>query len=166
MMAKNPQLRVRELNTHKKKKTPAKVASPAPKLSSASKYWNVKVYVQEKGVSPKRPDPDMGRILEKYDSLKEYSRYRELLLLQRSGGISELKRQDNIIIQESFVYNGEKIQAITYKADFSYIRDGKRVIEDVKGYDEKRERYLTTKDFVLKWKLLKHKYPDWCFELY
>ena len=35
-----------------------------------------------------------------------------------------------------------------------------------KGYDEKRERYLTTKDFVLKWKLLKHKYPDWCFELY
>ncbi|RHQ83856.1 DUF1064 domain-containing protein [Butyricicoccus sp. AF22-28AC] len=108
----------------------------------------------------------MGRILEKYDSLKEYSRYRELLLLQRSGDISELKRQDNIIIQESFVYNGEKIQAITYKADFSYIRDGKRVIEDVKGYDEKRERYRTTKDFVLKWKLLKHKYPDWCFELY
>ena len=26
MMAKNPQLRVRDLNTHKKKKTPAKVA--------------------------------------------------------------------------------------------------------------------------------------------
>ena len=41
MMAKNPQLRVRDLNTHKKKKTPATAVSPVPKLPSASKYWNV-----------------------------------------------------------------------------------------------------------------------------
>ena len=52
MMAKNPQLRVRDLNTHKKKKTPAKAVSPVPKLPSASKYWNVKGVCTGKGCIP------------------------------------------------------------------------------------------------------------------
>ena len=55
---------------------------------------------------------------------------------------------------------------ISYVADFVYFRNGQQVIEDVKGFDEKTKKHITTKDFRLKWKLLKYLYPQYTFEIY
>ena len=65
-----------------------------------------------------------------------------------------------------FEYRGQKVSGITYKADAVYVRDGKRVVEDVKPFDTTTQTYRTTKDFNLKWKLLKAEYPTWSFEIY
>lgn len=59
-----------------------------------------------------------------FHSAKEAKRYGELKLLQRAGKISELKLQPKfkLVIEE------------TYIADFSYVENGAKVIEDVKGF--------------------------------
>lgn len=62
-----------------------------------------------------------------FDSKKEAARYLELKKLQVSGVISGLRLQVRFPIK----VNGQKV--CTYVADFAYIRDGKRTIEDVKG---------------------------------
>lgn len=77
----------------------------------------------------------------KFDSQKESIRYLGLLNLQRSGIISKLQLQPKFY----FTINGENVRypntksgakgrEITYSADFEYIEDGKRVIEDCKGF--------------------------------
>ena len=84
-----------------------------------------------------------------FDSLKEYRRFCELRLLERAGAISELRLQvpfELIPAQyetyERYGKNGKRLKdgqkcvekAVTYIADFVYIENGKRVVEDVKGY--------------------------------
>jgi len=74
-----------------------------------------------------------------FDSKGEYSRYSQLLLLQKAGKIKELKKQDKKtdkhILQEGFRRNGKKHQTITYTADYSYfdLEKNKQVIEDYKS---------------------------------
>ena len=64
-----------------------------------------------------------------FDSQREYRRHNELVLLERAGEIRYLQRQPKYYIQ----INGEKV--CTYTADFRYLdKDGKTVVEDVKGY--------------------------------
>lgn len=93
-----------------------------------------------------------------FDSHKEGIRYKELRLLERAGLITDLKMQTSFELQPSFKRNGKTIRAITYKSDFDYrTRDGKHIVEDVKGYE--------TKDFKLKKKLLEYKYKDIDFRL-
>ncbi len=77
----------------------------------------------------------------KFDSKKEASRYLELKLLQRCKQISGLKLQTRF----DFIINGMKV--CFYKADFEYIENGKRVIEDVKG--------ARTAVYIIKKKLMK-----------
>ena len=132
-----------------------------------NKYLNVKVYEYESGlVADDKTLKNAGKIIAVYDSVKEYNRWCELQLWQKAGRIKDLSRQIRMLIQESFVYNGEKIAAIEYVADFTYIEDGKKVVEDVKHLDPKTGKHRFTKDFVLKWKLLKHKYPDYKFIIF
>jgi len=64
-----------------------------------------------------------------FDSKKEAKRYRELLLLEKSGEITDL------VLQKKFNIKGEYGSGCYYLADFFYIKDGEEVIEDVKGYD-------------------------------
>lgn len=162
MIQKNPALRARV------NKMPAKIAELIADSCKGNKYWNDPVFVQEKGVSIKKQDEKLGKVLEKYDSLKEYSRYQQLLVLQRVGQISELKRQVPLLIQEAFKYQGKKVLPIVYVADFTYHHNGGdvEIVEDVKAFDEKTQKYKTTKDFNLKWKLLKFRYPQLSFELF
>lgn len=103
-----------------------------------------------------------------FDSLLEYRRWRELLLLERAGKIQDLKRQvsfelipaqyEEIPTGEYYV-RGEKKgqekikrvcveQSVCYVADFVYrnAEDGKTIVEDAKGFE--------TKDFIIKRKLL------------
>ncbi len=94
----------------------------------------------------------------KFDSLKEYNRFRELLILQWAWKISKLKTQVPFLLQESFTYRGESIRKIEYFADFTYERDWELVIEDVKSKITQED-----KTYRLKVKLLKKKYPDHLF---
>ena len=76
-----------------------------------------------------------------FDSKKEARRYIQLKLMVRSGNISNLKLQPRF----DLIVNGCKCGF--YKADFEYIENGKRVIEDVKG--------MKTPMYNLKKKLVK-----------
>jgi len=131
------------------------------------KYRNVKVYVYEDGYVSHEPVQNHGGLADRFDSIKEYNRYRELVLLEKAGIISNLQKQVPMVIQEAFIDNdGKKQRAIIYKADFIYIKDGEEVVEDVKGYDMKKQKFICTRAFMQKWKMLKALYPNKKFRLY
>ena len=70
----------------------------------------------------------------KFDSKKEARRYMELRQLETMGKISDLKLQHTFTLQEAFTTeSGERIQAIKYIADFTYMENGQFVVEDVKS---------------------------------
>ena len=88
-----------------------------------------------------------------FDSKREAKRYSELFLLERAGAITNLELQKSfelIPAQYEKLENGKKgkclERAVTYKADFYYIENGKPVVEDTKGFK--------TKDYIIKRKLM------------
>jgi hypothetical protein len=108
---------------------------------------------------------------ERFDSVKEYHRWRQLLLLQHAGIISDLQRQvafELIPTQwetyERYGKNGQRLKdgrrrvelAVTYVADFVYtdLATGQTVVEDTKGLKKGAAYYL----FVLKRKLFLDRY--------
>ena len=88
-----------------------------------------------------------------FDSVKVYKRYRDLLLLERAGAISDLKRQvpfELIPAQFEELPTGEYYKrgerkgqpkfkrvcienSVVYNADFVYTENGKTVVEDTKS---------------------------------
>lgn len=104
-----------------------------------------------------------GKLL--FDSEKEYRRYLELKKLESAGRITGLELQKVLTIQCAFrTVSGESVRAIEYKADFIYtLQDGTVVVEDVKAKDNKTGRILATQVFLLKWKMLKCRYPEYRF---
>lgn len=82
-----------------------------------------------------------------YDSIKEYSRHQELLLLERAGAILGLKRQVRFELIPSQRYDGKVIERpCFYVADFVYQENGQTIVEDTKGFK--------TKDYIIKRKLM------------
>lgn len=70
----------------------------------------------------------------KFDSKREARRYQELCILQRTGDLQDLKLQPRYKIE----IGGVKVcyasgRQVVYVADFEYVRNGHRVIEDAKG---------------------------------
>lgn len=63
----------------------------------------------------------------KFDSNKEKNRYIELKALEQKGEISELHEQ----VKFTFAHNDVKI--CSYVADFTYNKNGKEIVEDVKS---------------------------------
>ncbi len=111
-----------------------------------SKYRNEKVTYQ--GMS--------------FDSKKELQRYLFLLDAERRGVISDLQRQVKFelipAITEEYVAHlktKDKVKtrtlqlAVMYICDFTYIKDGQMVIEDVKSSPS-----LVTKEYRLKKKMM------------
>lgn len=112
----------------------------------ATKYKNLKV--------------NFGNIT--FDSKKESRRWQELCLLQRAGQITDLQRQVKFVLiptqYEKFprysTKTGKRLkdgirtleQECSYVADFTYMQDGKQVVEDTKG--------VKTKDYIIKRKLM------------
>lgn len=97
---------------------------------------------------------------ETFDSLKEYRRYCELCLLERAGEISELQRQvkyelipvqrepDTVGVRGG-VKQGKVIEKpCCYIADFVYMENGVKVVEDTKGV--KTDAYKIKKKLMLK----------------
>jgi hypothetical protein len=71
---------------------------------------------------------------QRFDSKKEAARYQDLKLLEKCGAISNLETQ----VKFEFPINGEPLRyasnrKVTYVADFTYVEDGQRVVEDVKS---------------------------------
>lgn len=88
-----------------------------------------------------------------FDSKKERNYYCELKMLKMAGQIKDFDLQAVFELQPSFKYKGKTIRAIKYIADFVITYpDGKTEVIDTKGY--------RTKDYILKRKMLLHKYPD------
>lgn len=97
----------------------------------------------------------------RFDSKKEAERYDELMLMLRAGEIRKLKLQADFTLQEAFTTeDGERIQAIRYRADFTYERPTKPdctgriywipVVEDVKG--------RRTETYAVKRKLMRERF--------
>jgi hypothetical protein len=82
-----------------------------------------------------------------FDSEKEHKRFLVLLSKERSGKISDLKRQVpfTLIPPQPTETRGTE-RAVKYIADFVYEEDGKIVVEDVKGF--------RTTDYIIKRKLM------------
>lgn len=70
-----------------------------------------------------------------FDSQKEMRRYVELLGMCEAGLITDLHLQQDFTLQERYLdADGNKVDAIKYRADFTYYDSvGNWVIEDVKG---------------------------------
>lgn len=123
-----------------------------------------------------------------FDSSKEAKRFGELELLQNARVITNLEKQVPFVILEPFINKaGDKVNGITYKADFTYYDNEKKtpVIEDVKGttkmYNDKgklckskiiikdgvkkRKTAFTTAtpDYIIKKKFVQKLYPDYLF---
>lgn len=94
-----------------------------------------------------------------YDSKRELRRWNELLLLEKAGQITDLKRQvkfvlipaqhePNIIGKRGGIKQGKLLEReCSYIADFVYIdKNGILTVEDTKG--------IKTKDYVIKRKLM------------
>jgi len=86
-----------------------------------------------------------------FDSKAEYERYRDLLLLEKAGKIQQLERQKKFEIIPAT--KGER--AAVYTVDFAYKIGERLIAEEVKG--------AVTKDYVLRRKLFKWRYPEWEF---
>ena len=70
-----------------------------------------------------------------FDSVKEADRYAELAILQRAGQISDLRVQVPFeLVPKQKKANGKTERPILYVADFTYMQNGEKVVEDVKGY--------------------------------
>lgn len=82
-----------------------------------------------------------------FDSLKEFKRYHELLLMEKAGKIQGLTRQVRFELLPA-QYDGKKCvyRGVSYYADFTYWQNDKFVVEDCKGFK--------TKDYILKAKMM------------
>lgn len=81
-----------------------------------------------------------------FDSAKEAKRYTKLRDMAEAGVIQDLRLQVPFELLPSFECDGVKYRGMKYVADFVYIRDGKRVVEDCKGFK--------TAEYKLKKKLM------------
>ena len=114
-----------------------------------SKYYSKKVTVD-------------GQV---FDSKKEYKRWCELVLLEKAGQITNLKRQVpfELIPAQYHTFarygkSGKRIKdgkrciekAVIYRADFVYtdVESGMQIVEDVKGFK--------TPEYILKRKMMLH----------
>ena len=79
-----------------------------------------------------------------YDSQLEANRHQQLKILERAGVISDLKYHISFPLIDKSEYGGQ----ICYEADFVYIKDGKKIIEDVKSEPTKTRLYRLKKRLV------------------
>ena len=83
-----------------------------------------------------------------FDSKLECYRYIDLKILEKAKQISDLKTQQKFVLIPRSEYGKE----ITYIADFTYIENGKLIVEDTKSTATKTPLYR------LKKRLLAEKY--------
>lgn len=109
----------------------------------------------------------------KFDSKKESGRYLQLKAMEQAGEIAGLRRQVKFELiptqratstdvykagpQKGLPKPGAVLERpVYYIADFTYFRDGKQVVEDVKGYRNPQSAGYAK--FVIKRKLMLYRY--------
>ncbi len=93
----------------------------------------------------------------RFDSKREAARYAELVTLERAGRISGLERQVRFEVCPRVPgLKGSRVRY--YVADFVYVEDGVKVIEDVKSRITKKNPVYT-----LKKQLVQVRFPDYEF---
>lgn len=93
-----------------------------------------------------------------FDSKIEALRYKELLLLQKGGRISNLCIHPKFPLLKSFKSNhGITQRAMSYSADFSYTRNKTEIVEDVKSGYTLKDRVFRIKAKIFQ-NLYKNKY--------
>ena len=80
----------------------------------------------------------------KFDSQGESMRYYQLKMLQKAGKISGLQ----VHIPFELIPKDGKHRAIYYEADFVYIENGEKIVEDFKGF---RTDVYKIKKRLMKW---------------
>jgi len=89
----------------------------------------------------------------KFDSKKEALRYGQLKMMKKAGEITDFTHQ------VPFIYLHGEQKMFKYIADFVVVHlDGSRTVEDVKAFDKKKKKFLTTPLFNLKKKLIESQY--------
>lgn len=85
----------------------------------------------------------------RFDSKREAQRWQELRLMERAGRITDLRRQVKFVLIPSQRGEDGKVieKQVAYIADFVYLKDGKTVVEDSKGY--RTEAYRLKKKMML-----------------
>ena len=93
-----------------------------------------------------------------FDSTVEAEAWRILKLWEAAGAITELEVQPEFQLEPGFVIDGRKVRAIKYRADFMFVKDGRKTVVDVKG--------VQTQAFCIKAKLFKARFPQLVFEIW
>lgn len=93
-----------------------------------------------------------------FASTKEFDHYRELVIRQKAGEISDLQLQVRYqLVPPQTLSDGKKLRSIDYIADFVFKdADGVERVQDVKGY--RNPASAAYRVFVLKKKLMKWVY--------
>lgn len=87
-----------------------------------------------------------------FDSRKEARRYAELKLQQKAGLIEELETQVTFeLLPTQRKADGKAEKCVRYIADFVYLKNGRRIVEDVKSEITRKKP-----DYVIKRKLMLH----------
>ena len=86
-----------------------------------------------------------------FDSMKEFARYEELLLMQQAGEISGLEIQKTfVLLPKQKTPDGRAVREVRYLADFVYTnKQGELVVEDVKSPATKTQVYKLKKKLML-----------------
>lgn len=109
----------------------------------------IKKYIDDNGVS--------------WDSKTEFQFFYYLQENKNKLNIKEIHRQVKYILQEPFVLDSKKIQAITYKSDFTLeMNDGKIVVIDIKP----PVKSIWDAKFNLKWKMMMNLHRDYIYKIY
>ena len=82
-----------------------------------------------------------------FDSRKEYNRSIELEALEKMGAISNLQRQ----VWYELIPKQGKLRAAYYVSDFTFVCDGKEVVEDVKSPITRKLPVYALKKKLMKW---------------
>lgn len=108
----------------------------------------IKKYIDDKG--------------DTWDSKTEYLFYCYLLDHKEEYKIKEIHKQVKYILQEPFILGAKKIQAITYKSDFTLImKDGAFIIIDIKP----PVKCIWDQKFNVKWKMLMNLHRDYIYKI-
>jgi hypothetical protein len=108
---------------------------PQPKISKAVAERKMAQGLRKKFGSPSKFKNKKTMVGDKFfASKKEAKHYCDLLLLEKSGEIKDLKTQVKFVLQPSFGKNGKGIREIAYISDFTYSdKKGAFHVVDVKG---------------------------------
>lgn len=88
----------------------------------------------------------------KFDSKKEMQRYLQLLEFEKKGQISDLELQVYFELAPSVKFEAEPRAkpALRYVADFVYILDGVKIVEDVKSKITREDAVYRIKKHLMK----------------